>query len=159
MFLVVFLLAITMSWLSFCVPSCSPLGHRCGHPFMFMVAFLLAIAVVMVVFFCSWLHSSWPLQWPWFLVAYSWPSPQSSSCVPSCVPLGHHCGPNHHVLFLVVFLLAIIVAMVILLCSWQSSWSSSHVNGCIPLGHHLSLGHPLILLVVTFLNLLSLVLF
>jgi hypothetical protein len=61
MFLVVFLLAITMSWSSFCVPSCSPLGHRCGHPFMFMVAFLLAIVVVMVIFFCSWLHSSWPL--------------------------------------------------------------------------------------------------
>jgi hypothetical protein len=40
-----------------------------------------------------------------------------TSCVLGCTPLGHHCGPNHPFVFMVVPLLAIVVAMVILLCS------------------------------------------
>jgi hypothetical protein len=90
---------------------------------MFLVAFLLAIAMVMVVF----LHCV-PSCYPprhchvygpplVFLVAFSWPSlwSWSSSCVPSCAPPDHHCGHGHLLVLLVVFLLAIALVLIILL--------------------------------------------
>jgi hypothetical protein len=86
------------SWLPF-------LNHRCGHPLVFMVVFILAIVMVMVIFLCFWLFSSWPLPWSW-----------SSFCVLGCSPPSHCHG--HPFMFLVAFLLAIAVVMVILFCSW-----------------------------------------
>jgi hypothetical protein len=53
-----------------------------------------------------------------FLVASSWPSPQSSSYVLSYALLSHHHGCPHLLVFLVMFFLAIAMVVVVFLCSW-----------------------------------------
>jgi hypothetical protein len=52
-----------------------------------------------------------------FLVASSWPLLWSSSfsCVLSCALPGHHCG--HPLVFLVALILAIVMVVVVFLCS------------------------------------------
>jgi hypothetical protein len=129
------------SWSSSCVIDCAPPSHYHGHgrPFVFLVA------------------SSWPSPWL-----------SSSSCVPSFTPLGHHCGHPRPLVFLVALLLAIVMAMVLSLCSylpllghrhgpplviliassWPPPWSSSCVLRCAPPTHRCGFSHLFMFLVV-----------
>jgi hypothetical protein len=137
--------SLALSWSSFHVPGCVPPSHHhgCFRLLVFLVAFFLAITMVVAILLCSRLpllnhHCGHPLVFlvvfilaivvvmviflcSWLFSSLSLPWLWSSSCVLGCSPPSHCHG--HPFMFLVALLLAITVVMVVLFCSCLcSSW-------------------------------------